>query len=206
MDHGSVWGHGSQRGSEFSATTLHIVTEVVGDFIAEKDYGKSYSDINILQKELVDVKTKNEIKTNRYNQEIDTLTLTPAQVKALERVQQHWDKTFKNGELRYGFLPNTIADAQQRLQVSRFFFWTAWVASTLRPGKDYTYTNNWPSDRRAGNVASTQVYFWSIGGVLSLLLVLGIFIYLVHSYGMWYGPAKGVPLSEKLVNMPLTPS
>jgi len=28
MDHGAVWGHGSQRGPEFSATTLHIMAEV----------------------------------------------------------------------------------------------------------------------------------------------------------------------------------
>jgi hypothetical protein len=35
---------------------------------------------------------------------------------------------------------------------------------------------------------------------------LGLFIYLVHRHGLWYGPAKGVPLSEKLLEMPLTPS
>lgn len=29
MDHGSVWGHGSQRGMEFSAETLHLMGQVV---------------------------------------------------------------------------------------------------------------------------------------------------------------------------------
>ena len=66
-------------------------------------------------------------------------------------------------------MPGTIDDAQQRLQVSRFFFWTAWVASTLRPGEDYSYTNNWPPDARVGNVPSTDAFFYSIAGVLSLL-------------------------------------
>jgi nitric oxide reductase subunit B len=55
-------------------------------------------------------------------------------------------------------------------------------------------------------VASTETYFWSICGVLALLVVLGIFIYAVHRYQMWYGPAKGVSLAEKLIHMPLTPS
>jgi len=206
MDHGAVWGHGSQRGSEFSATSLHIVAEAVGDYLAQKDYGKPYGDLDDLQREIVDVKTKKEIKTNRYDTATDTLTLTAAQLQALGRVQAHWDSTFKNGEQRYGFLPNTIAEEPQRRQVARFFFWTAWVASTLRPGKDYTYTNNWPADRRVGNVAGTHAYFWSIAGVLALLVVLGLFIYWVHRYGMWYGEAKGVPLSEKLIDMPLTAS
>ena len=39
MDHGAVWGHGSQRGPEFSATSLHILAEAVGDTLARKDYG-----------------------------------------------------------------------------------------------------------------------------------------------------------------------
>jgi len=206
MDHGAVWGHGSQRGSEFSATTLHIAADTVGDYIAQQEYGKPYAQLDEIQKEIADVRTKNEIKTNRYDSATDTLTLTAAQVEALKAVHQHWEKTFKEGETRYGFLPDTIADENQRLQVSRFFFWTAWVASTLRPGEEYTYTNNWPPDRRVGNIASTETYFFSIAGVLSLFLVLGLFVYLIHKHGLWYGEAKGVPLSEKLIDMPLTSS
>ena len=70
------------------------------------------------------------------------LTLTSAQIEGLNRVKQHWGKIFKEGEQRFGFLPNTVRTAEQRLEISRFFFWTAWVASTLRPGEDYSYTNN----------------------------------------------------------------
>jgi nitric oxide reductase subunit B len=206
MDHGSVWGHGSQRGPEFSASTLHILGNAMRDELAMQEHGKPYKDLDDLQQEIIALKTKKEIKTNRYDASKDTLTLTPAQAQALEKVHEFWDKTFKDGETRYGFLPNTISSPGERLQASRFFFWTAWVASTLRPGEDYTYTNNWPHDRSIGNVPSTNVFFWSLGGVLGLLMVLGIFIYMVHHYGLWYGAAKGVPLSEKLIDMPLTPS
>src|SRR5208337_1954902 len=47
-------------------------------------------------------------------------------------------------------------------------------------------------------------YMWSLGGIVSLLVVVGIFIFCVHYFGIWYGPAKGIPLSEKLIEMPLT--
>ena len=206
MDHGAVWGHGSQRGTEFSAFTLHLVAEAVGDYQAKKNYGKPYAKLDALQKEFIDVRTKNEIKTNRYDAVKDVLTLTPAQLEALEAVEKYWEKTFRDGETRYGFLPNTVREAKQRLQVARFFFWTAWVSSTLRSDQDYTYTNNWPPDRRVGNVATVETYFWSIAGILSLLVVLGLFIFWVHKHGMWYGSAKGVPLAEKLIDMPLTSS
>jgi len=206
MDQGAVWGHGSQRGPEFSAATLHIMAEAIGDYFAQKDYGKPYDGLDDLQKGIIDVKTKHETKPNRYDAAKDTLTLTAAQVEGLQRVKQHWDKIFKEGQQRYGFLPDTIGDKQQRLEISRFFFWTAWVASTLRPGTDYSYTNNWPPDERVGNTASTETYFYSIAGILALLLVLGLFVYWIHRHGLWYGEARGVALAEKFIDMPLTVS
>ncbi|MBI4965248.1 MAG: cbb3-type cytochrome c oxidase subunit I [Desulfomonile tiedjei] len=206
MDHGMVWGHGSQRGPEFSATTLHIESDIVRSSLGQQDYGKPYADLDDLQKEILGVKVIREVKTNRYDPATDTLTLTEAQVTALDAVVQHWEKVFKDGEVRYGLLPNTIANPENRLQIARFFFWTAWVASAKRPGTDYSYTNNWPADRSVGNVPTAETYIWSLGGVLALLVVLGIFIFFVHHYGIWYGAAKGVPLAEKLIDMPLTSS
>jgi nitric oxide reductase subunit B len=206
MDHGSVWGHGSQRGTEFSAVTLHLLGFAVRDELVKAECGKSDGDLDALEKEIITLKTIRELKTNRYDPVRGTLTLTPAQVRAWEVVHEFWEKTFKNGERRYGFLPNTIASAAERLQISRFFFWTAWVASTNRPAKDHTYTNNWPADRTVGNVPTSETYVWTLGGILALFIVLGIFIFFVHHYGLWYGPTAGIPLAEKMIDMPLTPS
>ena len=147
-----------------------------------------------------------EIKENRYDSAKDTLTLTVAQVQALDHISQHWGKTFKEGEKRYGFLAGTVPSDQERLQISRFFFWTAWVASTPRTAGAATYTNNWPPDRSIGNVPTPNVYFWSVAGLLVFLIALGLFIFWVHHYELWYGPAKGASLAAILIDMPLTPS
>jgi len=206
MDQGAVWGHGSQRGPEYSAASLKLIADVIGDHYASQDYGKPYEALDELQKGLVDVKIAYEIKTNRYDSATDTLTLTTSQVKGLDRVKEYWTTIFTEGFQRFGFLPNIIKEETQRLEISRFFFWAAWVASTLRPGEDYSYTNNWPPDARVGNVPSTDAFFYSIAGVLALLLVLGLFVWWIHRYGFWYGQAKGVALAEKLIEMPLTRS
>ncbi len=206
MDHGSVWGHGSQRGPEFSATSLRLESEVVRDFVSKRDYGKPYTELDDLQREIVDLKTVREIRTNRYDPATNTLTLTEAQVLGLQKVIEFWNTMFEKGEVRYGFLPNTISSPQDRLQIGRFFFWTAWVASTNRPGQSYSYTNNWPADRTVGNVPTAETYLWSLGGILSLFIALGIFIFMVHQYGIWYGPARGVELGQRLIDMPLTSS
>ena len=176
MDHGSVWGHGSQRGPEFSAYTLHLVSDSIRNDLAQKDYCKDYAALESLEKEIIDVKLKKEIRTNRYDPKNEVLVLTAPQVQALEKVTRFWEDTFHRGEPHYGFLPNTIPTEEERLQLGRFFFWTSWVASTTRPGTDYSYTNNWPADRSIGNVPPTGVYLWSLGGLIALLVVFGFLI------------------------------
>ena len=37
MDHGSVWGHGTLRGMDFSADTLHRIGQHMRDFMASGD-------------------------------------------------------------------------------------------------------------------------------------------------------------------------
>ncbi|MEW6532124.1 MAG: cbb3-type cytochrome c oxidase subunit I [Thermodesulfobacteriota bacterium] len=206
MDHGSVWGHGSQRGTEFSALTLHLIGQAATDAIAQKEFKKPHDQLSDVDKKIVTLRTADEIKTNRYDASKDTLTLTANQATALEKVEQFWDKTFKEGDKRYGFLPNTVKSPEDRRQIARFFFWTAWAASTNRPDSIYTYTNNWPPDASVGNVPSTEAYIWSLAGILGLLIILGLFIFCVHYFGIWYGEARGVALAEKLIEMPLTPS
>src|SRR4030043_1071109 len=79
MDHGSVWGHGSQRGMEFSATTLHLLGDAVRNYLSVQEHGKNYKELEEIQQEIIDLKTTKEVKTNRYDSSKATLTLPSAQ-------------------------------------------------------------------------------------------------------------------------------
>ena len=206
MDHGSVWGHGSQRGAEFSAVTLHTVGEAVRDWQASNAGGTSYDRLSQEQRDLVDLRTRRVMKANGYDAAQDVLRLTAGQVAGLEKTGALWERTFRDGDTGYGFLPGTVPTVEERRQIGRFFFWTAWVASASRPGQEHSYTNNWPPDRSVGNVATTETYVWTIGGVFSLFITLGLFVYWVHRHQLWYGEAKGVSLAQKLLDSPLTSS
>ena len=206
MDHGSVWGHGSQRGMEFSAVTLHMTGETVREQLAREGFGRPYAELDGEAVDLVNLRTRRQMKANEYSAERDELRLTAGQVAALEETSRFWEKTFAEGDSDYGFLPGTVPTVEERRQIGRFFFWTAWVASATRPGSDYSYTNNWPPDRSIGNVATTETYIWSIAGIVSLFVTLGLFIFWVHRDKLWYGEAQGVALADKLIDAPLTSS
>ncbi len=196
MDHGSVWGHGALRGPDFSAATLHRMTEDIRGYMARK--GNPPPDIA-------------ELRTNRYDAASGILKLTPAQADALKKNRAYWNGVFEKGQKKYGFLKETVPTAEQRENLADFFFWTAWAAGTERLGKNgeqlgYTYTNNWPPDRSVGNSASTEAFVYSILSILALFAVLGIVVYVTHRYEFFYGDAKAVEASYRLLEIPITPS
>ena len=208
MDHGSVWGHGSLRGMDFAAHTLHMVGQHMRDFAAAGGQPQSgaYAGLPDAKKRETDAAVIHEMRTNRYSEGSKTLELTPAQVYGLEQIRVYWEQEFAQGDTHYGFLPNTVPTARERKDIADFFFWTAWAAGTPRPGLTYTYTNNWPADRSMGNTAPAQALLWSLASILSLLTVLGTVVYLVHRYGFFYGEAKAVEASYRLLEAPVTPS
>ncbi len=125
MDHGSVWGHGSQRGPEFSAYTLHLVSDSIRNDLAQKDYCKDYAALESLEKEIIDVKLKKEIRTNRYDPKNEVLVLTAPQVQALDKVTRFWEDTFHRGE------PHYYADREGRIEL-----WNSGAALIFGYGAD----------------------------------------------------------------------
>ncbi|MGQ9525275.1 MAG: hypothetical protein ACUVTZ_10600 [Armatimonadota bacterium] len=125
MDHGSVWGHGSQRGMDFSSQTLHFMGEAVRNAISKTRFGRPYRFLDREQQAVVDALTTYDIKENRYDPNTGELPLSEAQTEAFRAVHNHWERLFKHGDEPHGFLPNTIPTEAERRDLATFFFWTA---------------------------------------------------------------------------------
>ncbi len=211
MDHGSVWGHGSLRGMDFSAFTLHCL----GALMRQHHQANGSPSLDAYKQlppnprdgiDEVDTTVTREMRTNRYNAASGNLELTAAQKYAFEQMRKFWEREFAEGDAHYGFLRNAIPTAEERRDLADFFFWTAWAAGTPRPGESYSYTNNWPSDRTVGSTASTDALIWSILSIVALLAVLGVVVYIVHRHGFFYGESKAVEAAKRLLDTPITPS
>ncbi|MFO8390432.1 cbb3-type cytochrome c oxidase subunit I, partial [Staphylococcus aureus] len=66
--------------------------------------------------------------------------------------------------------------------LSQFFFWGAWLSSTDRPGKTFSYTNNWPYDVDAGNTLPSAGILWTAISVTLLIAGLAFIIYIQKRY------------------------
>lgn len=194
MDYGTVLGHGSYMGPDYTAEALQVYTEGMQDFKANEKYGNSFSKITSEEQTVIRDLVKKEMRENRYESDSDTMVLTDAQVFGYERVGEYYQKVFTEGDgwgLKSGLIKEEhmpeegrayVAEGDQIQQISDFFFWTAWLSSTERLDDDITYTNNWPYYEDAGNEMSFSAIWWSGASVTVLVLVLGIILFVFYRY------------------------
>ncbi|MCJ2145866.1 nitric-oxide reductase large subunit [Bacillus sp. B19-2] len=220
MDYGTILGHGSYMGPDYTAEALKIYTEGMQDFKAEGKYGKRFKQLSDEQQSTIRNQVIREMRKNRYNRASDTLKLTDAQVYGLQQVRDHYRNVFTKGD-GWGLEPGLIKESHmpkrdrawvdsedQITQISDFIFWTAWLSSTLRPGDDITYTNNWPYDEDAGNTMSFAAVWWSGASVTILILFVGIILFVFYRYklGMKEAYQEGAFPVFDLDKQPLTAS
>jgi nitric oxide reductase subunit B len=170
MEYGSVFGHGAYLGPDYTADYLRRSADMVRESLGGED-----SDRAVTQ-------TVTELRTNRFDEDADTLTFTAAQTDAFEELVRHYSGFFSEPTTENGLRPEAITDPTELRQLTAFFAWTAWAASTNRPGHDYSYTNNWPPEPRVENEPTANVIVWS---VLSLIALLGGIGLLFAAFGRW---------------------
>ena len=170
MEYGSIFGHGAYLGPDFTADYLRRSALSVRD-----SYGGEGSD-------RAAASTVEDFKENRYDPDTGTLELTAPQAVAFEELREHYGEFFGEPSTRNGLRPEAISDPEEIRQLTAYFGWTAWAASTLRPDKDYSYTNNWPPEPLVENEPTANVVVWS---VLSLIALLGGIGLLFAAFGRW---------------------
>ncbi|MDF2792120.1 MAG: nitric-oxide reductase large subunit, partial [Neobacillus sp.] len=194
MDYGTVLGHGSYMGPDYTAESLKIYTEGMQNFKADEKYGSNFASLSEDEKSIIKNNVIKEMRENRYDSNTDTMELTNAQAFGLEKVREYYKEIFTLGD-GWGLKKNLIkesdmpakdrayvAEGDQIEQIADFFFWTAWLSSTVRQGDEITYTNNWPYYEDAGNQMSFSAILWSGVSVTLLILFIGIILWVFYRY------------------------
>jgi nitric oxide reductase subunit B len=170
MEYGSVFGHGGYLGPDYTADYLRRSALAV-----REHYGGGGTD-------RAAARTVEDFKSNRYDPKAQTLEFTEAQAAAFGKVSGHYKRYFGESTTRYGLRPGAITDPNEIKQLTAFFGWSAWAAAAERPGKNYSYTNDWPPEPLVGNEATANTVVWSVISLIALLGGLGL---LFGALGRW---------------------
>jgi len=195
MEYGSFFGDGAQRGPDFTAEALHYTSLYMNEYYLAEYQSTHGQKASALEAKQIQEKVKAELKTNRYDPNTKLVTLTAAQTFALKGVQQHYYDFYVTKNDGQGFPPkNFLVDKTKIEELAAFFFWGAWVCVAERPGKNFSYTHNWPYDPGAGNTPTSPVILWSVLGMLAFVLMCGIVLYFIGQYNQlpnkFFSPPK----------------
>ncbi|MFN7988900.1 MAG: cbb3-type cytochrome c oxidase subunit I [Thermoanaerobaculia bacterium] len=191
MEHGSLWGHGAYLGPDYSAEYLHRLAEIARDALSRGRSGLAYAALDPDAAASVDASVHRLLKENRYDPKTGVLRFTPAEASAWEIQQAEWTRYFSGEVAAPGLPPRYIRDPGELRALTSYFAWAAWATVANRPGKDYSYTNNWPFEPAVGNRPSASTYLWSALSLVTLLAGLGTVLFAVgrFDYLGWHGPS-----------------
>jgi nitric oxide reductase subunit B len=209
MEHGTLWGHGAYLGPDYSAEYLHRLSEVTRDTIATEKYGRLFAQLSTDQQSVASARTITELKENRYDPASRTLRLSSGEVAAYRTELGEWSDYFTRKDAAPGLPANYIHNPGELKALTTYFAWAAWATTANRPGKDYSYTNNWPYEPMAGNLPSTEAYVWSALSLITLLSGLGLILFVVGKFDYlgWKGDGAGPHfLHSAPATLKLTPS
>jgi nitric oxide reductase subunit B len=209
MEHGTLWGHGAYLGPDYSADTVHEAVEVGRDTLAQSRYGRPYVALEAgAAAEIADI-VRRTLKENRYDPATGTLRFTEIEAAAFAESQRHWGDYFSGSTAPAGLPLKYIRERADLDDLASYFTWAAWAAVANRPGKDYSYTNNWPYDPAAGNTPSGPTYLWSALSLITLLGGIGAILFLFgrFDYLGWHQPSTaGHSHDNRLLAWTWTPS
>ena len=153
-----------------------------------------------------------ELRRNTYNSKTGDLVISLARVDAFNEISKHYAGLFTNdpkmNSLResYAIQENAIKDQARLKPLNSFFFWTSWAAVTNRPGKEITYTNNWPHEELVGNEPTSSLILWTGFSVILLIAGIGLLAAYYASQRKNEIGHEEYPLKDPLLGLTPTPS
>jgi nitric oxide reductase subunit B len=189
MQVGSLWGHGSYVAPDWTADWLHREAVFVLDTWSTREHGVAYAELDAERQAAMRERLKRTMRPNQYDPETGVLTIDPVRGEAFDATAAHLADVFGNGRREYAIPSGAVEDPTARRELAAFVFWSAWAATTERPGETITYTNNWPHEPLVGNTVTGDAVVWT--GVSVLFLLAGI-----GGMAWWYAARKPEPAHE----------
>jgi nitric oxide reductase subunit B len=205
MEVGSIWGHGSYVAPDWTADWLHRESVFILNRWANADYSKDFDLLDEEEQGKLVGRLTRLMRTNTYDPASQTVTVDPIRAEAFTSNLAHYSDVFANGNTHYAIPAGAVTDPARLRQLSAFYFWTSWAASTNRPNDHITYTNNWPYEPLVSNRATGDAVVWT--GVSIIMLLAGI-----SAMAWWYASRREAeeepvpPIADPLGAWQATPS
>ncbi len=180
MDWGTILGMGAYMGPDFSTDFLHKRTEYLYDYYAKELYGKSNAQLTDIERGAVKVRVIQDVKKQTKLLE-KTTVYTDASAEAYKKNVEYLTNLLVNGDHERAF-PGGVIRPEEAKKIATFIDWAQLVASSVRPGTNRTWSNNWPPEPLLDQNLLFNFHKISLWEFLLLWTLTIIVIYLSYEY------------------------
>jgi nitric oxide reductase subunit B len=186
MDYGSLYGMGSYFGEDFTAEYLVQLAKEVQNDLALSRYGKSFDAITADQQEGV---------TRAMRAQLQGIDLSRQQVvlpeevaRAIEALRHRISAALLGDNFAHGYTGARALDAPSAAQTANFLLYSSLTTVARRPGKDYSWTVNWPAEPLVGNGPTAATFEWTWASFVLVFFAIGAILMV---FRLWIEPKAG---------------
>ena len=180
MDYGSLYGMGSYFGEDYTAEYLVSLGRKTENNLAEEQFGKSFVDLPDQDQYLVRKQMQQSLRT--LDLAHSTALLSPAVANAIIQLQSEIPNRLLHHDGMKGWTKAYSLDSKSALQVADFLIYSSLTTIVHRPGKDFSYTNNWPYEPSMGNAPTPNTFYWTWISFCFVFFGFGAILYIYHRY------------------------
>jgi nitric oxide reductase subunit B len=180
MDYGSIYGMGSYFGEDYTASALVALGTQTREAVAMQRYGRPFAGLT---------PDEQEGATREMRAELQGLDLTrsnlvapEAVAQALRQSQRTLAATFQTADLAKGWTPARSLDSQAAARTADFVLYSALTTVARRPGKTWSWTENWPYEPLVGNTPTTNTFRWTWVSIGFTFFAIGAVLFVYQAF------------------------
>ncbi len=180
MDWGTILGMGAYMGPDFTTDFLHYRAEFLYDYYANEMYNKSNAQITEIERGAVKERVKQDVRKQTLMLEEGTV-YTDASAKAFHKNVAYLTDLLVKGDPERAF-PGGVIRVEEAEKIAAFVDWSQLVATSLRPGTERTWSNNWPPEPLLDQDLTFNSHAVSLWEFLILWTLTIVVIFLAYEY------------------------
>lgn len=202
MDYGSLYGMGSYFGEDYTAKYLVRLGRLTEEEMAHQRFRKTFTALSEGDQYVVRKNMQEALKNIDLSGE--TAILTAPISKSIMQLQTEIAQSLIKHDFTTGYTKAYSLDEKAALQTADFLIYSSLTTIIHRPGKDFSYTNNWPYEPTMGNLPTPNTFYWTWISYCFVFFGFGAVLYIYHRY--LSGADEGTRTPILLGFKPLTPS
>ncbi|MBY0378738.1 MAG: cbb3-type cytochrome c oxidase subunit I, partial [Gammaproteobacteria bacterium] len=154
--------------------------QVVNDILSQQQFGKSFAQITDGEQYSIRKAMQSALQQIDLSQE--QVILPSAMAMAIQQIRGEILHALLNNDFAIGWTKAYSLNSESALQVADFLIYSSLTTIAHRPGKNYSYTNNWPYEPSVGNTPTTNTFFWTWVSFCFVFFGFGVVLYIYHRY------------------------